>query len=452
MQYYGWIIAFIKIEENGHWRIKIQKLLKNFNLPRMFYSASRGIDQLWMTDDTILIKRSQIIRKAMIWLEDIEQSIYGYEKRISEILYKHNNHYKIRPINQRHHHPNEHITISMPPSPNMREFKFFIDLYYDDFGTFRTVYHSLGGLYVQFGNMPLELRQQLKNHFLLGFVPFGGEFEDVIKPFVNDIKKLQNGIIMKIGEEEVWVTGGLGVVTADLPQGNDLAGVLRHNANYGCRTCEIFKDDLTILDFDIKKYGRYHHLTNNYFDHLQQLCDVPSLQKAFAREHGLCIKPNILDQLFRDRHTQTPQDAFHAMAGLGARLLNTTLEAFTKEGENNFINTWKSFEIPSTWPRQQNPISHRASYFMSDTLRLAMIMPFLLHRCLKTRFLKDNIVQLIKEHNQLRSNSQVISMVKQCWVKFAACSKAVFATTMTDSDYINLETLLQNMSNELLKV
>ncbi|PKY35101.1 hypothetical protein RhiirB3_395989 [Rhizophagus irregularis] len=145
------------------------------------------------------------------------------------------------------------------------------------------------------------------------FVPFGEEFEDVIKPFIKDIKQLQHGIVMKIGEEEVWVTGGLDLTMADLPQGNDLAGILRQNANYGYRTCEVFKENLTEIDYDIKKHGRYHHLTNNYFDYLHQLHDVPSLQTAFAKEHGLCIKPNVLDQLFRDRYTQTPQDAFHAV-------------------------------------------------------------------------------------------------------------------------------------------
>lgn len=158
VRYYGRILAFIQVEENGSWRIKIQKLLNYFDLPRIFRSASRGTDQLWMTDDFILIRRSQIIKKVVIWLKDTDQ-IPRYEKRISEILYKHNNRYTIRPIEQRHHHPNEYITMGIPPSPNMKVFKFFINLYYDDFGTFRTVYHSLGGLYVQFGNMTLKLRQ-----------------------------------------------------------------------------------------------------------------------------------------------------------------------------------------------------------------------------------------------------------------------------------------------------
>ena len=43
-------------------------------------------------------------------------------------------------------------------------------------------------------------------------------------------------------------------------------------------------------------------------------------------------------------------------------------------------------------------------------------------------------------------------MLKQCWVKFAVCSKAVFADTMSDANYDKLETSLQDVSIILLKV
>src|SRR5215213_11231005 len=75
--------------------------------------------------------------------------------------------------------------------------KFFLDLYFDDFGTYRTVYHSLGGVYIQFGNMPFDLRKLLKNHFVIGFVPFGASFNEFIKPFIREIQKLEKGIPMK---------------------------------------------------------------------------------------------------------------------------------------------------------------------------------------------------------------------------------------------------------------
>uniref|UniRef100_U9UZT3 Uncharacterized protein n=1 Tax=Rhizophagus irregularis (strain DAOM 181602 / DAOM 197198 / MUCL 43194) TaxID=747089 RepID=U9UZT3_RHIID len=79
-------------------------------------------------------------------------------------------------------------------------------------------------------------------------------------------------------------------------------------------------------------------------------------------------------------------------------------------------------------------------------------MPFLLRRCLNNRSIKDNIIQRIKENNQLRLNSQAISMIKQCWIKFAICSKAVFAESMSDNDYVRLDATLQNLSIDLLKV
>ena len=80
------------------------------------------------------------------------------------------------------------------------------------------------------------------------------------------------------------------------------------------------------------------------------------------------------------------------------------------------------------------------------------MMPFLLHKFLEACFLKNNIIQSIKERNQLRANSQAVSMIKQCWVKFAVCSKVIFTDTISNMDYANLEVLLQNMSNDLLKV
>nr|CAG8438041.1 11678_t:CDS:2 [Entrophospora candida] len=87
-------------------------------------------------------------------------------------------------------------------------------------------YHKLGGLYLQFGNM---------------------------------------------NNEKVFVSGGLGMCTADLPQGNnDIAGVQQHNAEHGRCSCEKLKK------------------------HLQSL----HLQK------------NILDHLIHNRHIQTPQDSY----------------------------------------------------------------------------------------------------------------------------------------------
>ncbi|CAG8735237.1 17898_t:CDS:2, partial [Rhizophagus irregularis] len=63
-----------------------------------------------------------------------------------------------------------------------------------------------------------------------------------------------------------------------------------------------------------------------------------------------------------------------------------------------------------------------------------------------------NIIQHIKENNQLQLNSQAMLIIKQCWVKFAICSKAVFAESIFDNNYVRLDVMLQNLSIDLLKV
>ena len=73
--------------------------------------------------------------------------------------------------------------------------------------------------------MPFDMRNHLRNHFVLGFVPFGGNFDDFIQPFISDMKRLEQGMVMNVQGENCWVIASIGCVTADLPQGNDLAGV-----------------------------------------------------------------------------------------------------------------------------------------------------------------------------------------------------------------------------------
>ncbi len=78
----------------------------------------------------------------------------------------------------------------------MKVYKIFLDLYYDNFETYRNVYHSLEGVYLQFGNMPAHQRKLLKNHFILGFVPFGDNFNEFLKLFISEIKKFEQEKVM----------------------------------------------------------------------------------------------------------------------------------------------------------------------------------------------------------------------------------------------------------------
>ncbi|CAB4432430.1 unnamed protein product [Rhizophagus irregularis] len=89
--------------------------------------------------------------------------------------------------------------------------------------------------------------------------------DEVLQPIIKDIQELEREYELEINNQRVWVTGGLGVITSDLPEGNEQAGVKNHNAYYGCRNCMIHHNNLHDISFDIAKYGRYHHKTTLQF-------------------------------------------------------------------------------------------------------------------------------------------------------------------------------------------
>ncbi|RGB23882.1 hypothetical protein C1646_773862 [Rhizophagus diaphanus] len=106
---------------------------------------------VWMLDDNfVFICPSQVYNKVTVKLPHLHQVLSHSDLYVLEIIYKHNNHWQIRDIQLSYQHPAHSIIINNPPVDSMPVYKLFLDLYYDDFGKFRNVYHSLGGAYVQF--------------------------------------------------------------------------------------------------------------------------------------------------------------------------------------------------------------------------------------------------------------------------------------------------------------
>src|SRR5688500_13310201 len=102
----------------------------------------------------------------------------------------------------------------------MQVYKLFLDIYYDDFSTFRNIYHSLGSIYIQISNMQMHQRKLIKNHFVLEFIPFGRNFNKFMISFISEIKELEKEKIMNVQGQDAWIIVKLGIVIADLPQGN----------------------------------------------------------------------------------------------------------------------------------------------------------------------------------------------------------------------------------------
>ena len=173
--------AILKNANDDQYRLRIQKVVKYDNLPRIFKGMSRQehsvTGEVWLQDELFqIITISEVLEKTTVMIVYQHQHIPKGTLKITEIIYKYHGHWNIRDASLSYQHPSDYITTRSPPS-SMPTYKIFIDLYYDDFGTYRNVYHSLGGIYLQFGNMPAHQRKLIKNHFVLGFVPFGGNFD-----------------------------------------------------------------------------------------------------------------------------------------------------------------------------------------------------------------------------------------------------------------------------------
>lgn len=402
-----------------------------------------------MTDENVIVEFTWIESKIKVWLVDMEEPD-DYDYFIDKIIYKNNNTWITRSVDLRHRHPIEYIEPQKPPD-GLPVLKIFLDIYIDKFGPFRNAYHAIGGIYLQIGNMPQVIRQKLKNHYLLGFIPFGANSEDVLNPLIKDIKELESGFEMNLGDKRIWVMGGLGNITSDLPEGNEQAGIKHHNANHGCRMCIIDHDELNDMTFDLIAGARYHHKTSLQFAELNNI-QTHSERKLLSQQYGIRNKPPIFDNVIRDRHLQCPHDSFHCMGGLANQMLQATFTILTSKGEESFLTIWKCFEFPNTWSRQQNPITHLGSYFFSDYLRLTMIMPFLIDRAFNINSLKDTFIDCVLISCNLSRKKQVVDQLRYLWVLFARLVALIFKKTYSELELKSLNIYIIQWANMVSKV
>ncbi|CAG8548567.1 3369_t:CDS:2 [Paraglomus occultum] len=132
---------------NEEFCFKVDELVRYSRIPGHLHSAARENVQnkaLWLVEGFPLILRKEDVRETSVWLSDNPEPT-EYNFIVNEILYRFNYSWKIRGIFKRHKLPNEHIIdVQHPPPPNVPIRKFFLDIYLDDFGTYRNVYHTLG--------------------------------------------------------------------------------------------------------------------------------------------------------------------------------------------------------------------------------------------------------------------------------------------------------------------
>ena len=196
-------------------RLGVELLLTYRELPVCLQTARRHtrglINELWLDERQITTVDPEHVESIFeCRIEDTEVESADDTPVIREIVYTNSHRPATRPASHRHRLFSEERHKPKPPPRNgMIQCKFFLDLFIDDFGPYRNVYHSLGGVYLVIGNLPLQQRQLIRNIFLLGFIPFGATFEDFISLFTEEMLRLQDGIELNIDSESYWIIAGM---------------------------------------------------------------------------------------------------------------------------------------------------------------------------------------------------------------------------------------------------
>ena len=90
---------------------------------------------------------------------------------------------------------------------------------------------------------------------------------------------------------------------------------------------------------------------------------------------------------------------------------------------------------------------------MSDVLRLLMILPFILQRCLHSGAIKAEYLITTKERLVLSRQNDVIKKLVKTWALVAKASKKIFSNTISRLEhYNNLSQALNDEQHALLEV
>jgi hypothetical protein len=208
---------FATIPDTNMIQLELEPLRRFGELPRQFQSADRRRrsekhNEHWIDERGVIdIRPADLQGKFSLSIQGSEPNLSKADVIVTEILYSlpPSTTSRIRSSRDRHLLPAEVHRPQLTPKPDMETLKVFLDIYIDDFGTFRSVYHSLGGVYLVIGNQPVELRQKLRNIHLIGFVPFGASFEDYIRPLVEELIELERGVEWTINGVQYWVVIGM---------------------------------------------------------------------------------------------------------------------------------------------------------------------------------------------------------------------------------------------------
>jgi len=208
--------------ENRNLRVELEPYLEYKDLPVQLKTSERyrlacKRHTAWIDERSVVdVSMDNIKARIHVQIGDLDADVIDGDEDIlfiPEIVYHPFPHpLRTRPAIHRHLLVSEVFKLQSPPNQDLPILKIFLDLYVDDFGPFRSVYHALGGVYLVIGNMSLEMRQELRNIFLIGLIPFGVDFNHWIRPVVDEIASLQQGVVWELNGISYWVVAGMSLL------------------------------------------------------------------------------------------------------------------------------------------------------------------------------------------------------------------------------------------------
>ncbi|RPA82937.1 hypothetical protein BJ508DRAFT_325096 [Ascobolus immersus RN42] len=265
-----------------------------------------------------------------------------------------------------------------------------VDFYIDKFGVFRTTHRSSGAMYLTFHNMNYKGRDQVRNHFVVGFSPNGADTQVSAAPIIREIRQLsREGFLMNVDGEETRVYVKLLTVSADMAEAAGLAGCRGASALYPCRFCTLGKKDFSAESLsapraDQQEQLRQVHSMRRFRDRCREANLSNSMLERALRTKGLKENRSVLETegpAFNP-YMQIALDISHSeQKGIGEKLIVKLVDVFlSKTGLRHFAKVLKDFKLPHGSSKIPNTSKRVKTLKMREvTLTIAML-PFILHR------------------------------------------------------------------------
>lgn len=128
----------------------------------------------------------------------------------------------------------------------------------DWFNPYDETPYSAGAMYLTVLNLPRTERYKLENFILVGIMPGPHEPKNCngfLKPMVNDLETLFQGVNMKSASTSHLVRAMLMCISCDLPATRKVCGFQNFNAKLGCSKC--LKEFITASFGEKPNYGGY---------------------------------------------------------------------------------------------------------------------------------------------------------------------------------------------------